>query len=111
MASATLMAASSRSPPAPTRRWDSAKACPPPGAMLNAASALQWMEENGVGDPYGRVIALTASPDKALEFGVDETRILPFSESVGGRYSLWSSIGFPAAPAPGGRAFDEPLGG
>src|SRR5688572_21815402 len=61
--------------------------------MLNAASALGWMEEHGVVDPYGRVVALTASPDKAVEFGVDETRILPFSESVGGRFSLWSSIG------------------
>jgi glucose-6-phosphate isomerase len=79
--------------------------------MLNAASALQWMEENGVGDPYGKVIALTASPDKALEFGVDETRILPFSESVGGRYSLWSSIGFPAALALGWSAFEEMLEG
>jgi glucose-6-phosphate isomerase len=79
--------------------------------MLNASSALQWMEENGVGDPYGRVIALTASPDRALEFGVDETRILPFSESVGGRYSLWSSIGFPAALALGWSAFEELLEG
>jgi len=79
--------------------------------MLNAASALQWMEENGVGDPYGRVIALTASPERALEFGVDETRILPFGESVGGRYSLWSSIGFPAALALGWSGFEELLEG
>ncbi len=79
--------------------------------MLNAASALQWMQENGVGDPYGKVIALTASPDRALEFGVDETRILPFSETVGGRYSLWSSIGFPAALALGWAAFEEMLEG
>ena len=33
------------------------------------------------------------------EWGVDETRILPFADTVGGRYSLWSSIGFPAAIA------------
>jgi glucose-6-phosphate isomerase len=79
--------------------------------MLNAASALQWMEENGVGDPYGQVIALTASPEKAVAFGVDETRILPFSESVGGRYSLWSPIGFPAALALGWAAFEELLEG
>ncbi|MFN3727078.1 MAG: glucose-6-phosphate isomerase [Allosphingosinicella sp.] len=79
--------------------------------MLNAASALQWMEENGVPDPYGRVIAVTASPDKALEFGIDETRILPFSETVGGRFSLWSSIGFPAALALGWTAFEELLEG
>ncbi|MEZ0495518.1 glucose-6-phosphate isomerase [Sphingomonas sp. IW22] len=79
--------------------------------MLNAESALAWMTEAGVEDPYGRVIALTASPEKAVEWGVDETRILPFSESVGGRYSLWSSIGFPAAMALGYEAFEELLEG
>ncbi len=79
--------------------------------MLNAASALSWMTEAGVDDPYGRVVALTAAPDKAMDWGVDETRILPFSESVGGRYSLWSSIGFPAALALGWDAFETMLEG
>lgn len=79
--------------------------------LLNAASALQWMEEAGVVDPIGRVIALTAMPERAIEWGVDETRILPFSETVGGRYSLWSSIGFPAALALGWDAFADMLEG
>ncbi|MBB6123274.1 glucose-6-phosphate isomerase [Sphingobium subterraneum] len=79
--------------------------------MLNATSAINWMTESGVEDPYGRVIALTAAPDKAIEWGVDETRILPFSESVGGRYSLWSSIGFPAALGLGWDAFESLLEG
>jgi glucose-6-phosphate isomerase len=79
--------------------------------MLNAESALAWMVEAGVEDAHGRVIALTASPEKAFDWGVDETRILPFAESVGGRYSLWSSIGFPAALALGWNAFEELLEG
>jgi glucose-6-phosphate isomerase len=79
--------------------------------MLNARSALAWLERGGVADPYGRVVALTASPERAVEFGVDETRILPFGESVGGRYSLWSSIGFPAALALGWEAFEQLLEG
>ena len=79
--------------------------------MLNATSALQWMTEHGVEDPYGRIIALTANPDKAVEWGVDETRILSFAESVGGRYSLWSTIGFPAALGLGWDAFEELLEG
>ncbi|HZG08314.1 MAG TPA: glucose-6-phosphate isomerase [Allosphingosinicella sp.] len=79
--------------------------------MLNARSALAWMEQGGVEDPYGRVIALTAAPERAVEFGVDETRILPFVESVGGRYSLWSSIGFPAALALGWEEFEQMLEG
>jgi len=79
--------------------------------MTNATSAIAWMKENGVEDAYGRVVALTASPEKAVEWGVDETRILPFSESVGGRYSLWSSIGFPVAMALGWPDFAEFLEG
>ncbi|MEM6584514.1 MAG: glucose-6-phosphate isomerase, partial [Pseudomonadota bacterium] len=79
--------------------------------MTNAASALAWLEKEGVSDPSGRVVALTASPEKAVEWGVDETRILPFPESVGGRYSLWSSIGFPVALAIGMEEFREFLAG
>ena len=79
--------------------------------MTNAASALDWLKAGGVADPYGRVVALTAYPDKAVEWGVDETRVLPFPESVGGRYSLWSSIGFPIALALGWADFAEFLDG
>jgi glucose-6-phosphate isomerase len=79
--------------------------------LLNARSALAWMEQGGVQDPYGRVVALTAAPEKAVEFGIDETRVLPFSETVGGRYSLWSSIGFPAALALGWEGFEQLLEG
>jgi glucose-6-phosphate isomerase len=79
--------------------------------MTNAASALKWLADSGVEDPGGRVVALTAAPDKAVEWGVDETRILPFPESVGGRYSLFSSIGFPIALAIGMDEFREMLAG
>lgn len=79
--------------------------------LLNARSALDWLEQGGVADPYGRMIALTAAPERAVEFGVDETRVLPFAESIGGRYSLWSSIGFPAALALGWEAFETLLEG
>jgi len=64
-----------------------------------------------VDDAYGRLIALTAAPDKAVAFGIDGTRVLPFGESVGGRYSLWSSIGFPAALGLGWDAFAALLEG
>ncbi len=79
--------------------------------LINVASALDWLRAGGVGDPHGRVIALTASPDRAVEWGIDETRVLPFPETVGGRYSLWSSIGFPIALALGWDAFAQMLEG
>ena len=79
--------------------------------LMNLESALGWMKEAGVDDPYGRVIAITANPQAAIDFGIDETRILPFDEGVGGRYSMWSSVGFSAALALGWQAFEELLEG
>lgn len=79
--------------------------------LLNAQSAIDWLREAGVEDPHGRIVALTAAPEKAIAWGVDETRILPFNEAVGGRYSLWSSIGFPAAMALGWPGFAAMLEG
>ena len=79
--------------------------------MVNAASAIEWLQAHGVADAHGRVIALTAAPERAVAWGVDETRILPFAESVGGRYSLWSSIGFPIAIAIGWDGFEAMLAG
>jgi len=108
---AALEAALSDFDPAATLVAIASKTFTTTETMLNARSALQWLQEGGVADPYGQVIALTASPEKAIEFGVDETRILPFSEAVGGRYSLWSSIGFPAALALGWDAFESLLEG
>ena len=79
--------------------------------MANLDAAIGWLRESGVGDPYGRVVAVTADPDAAVEAGIDESRILVFSESVGGRYSLWSSVSVSAALALGWDAFEELLEG
>jgi glucose-6-phosphate isomerase len=79
--------------------------------LTNVEAALEWMREAGVADPYGQVIAVTAAPDKAIEYGIDETRVLPFGEGVGGRYSLWSSVGLSIALALGWGAFEELLEG
>lgn len=108
---AALEAAMSRLDPATTLLVIASKTFTTSETMLNAQSALAWLELGGVSDPYGRVIALTASPERAIEFGIDETRILPFSETVGGRYSLWSSIGFPIALALGWEGFEILLEG
>ena len=79
--------------------------------LLNATSAMEWMHEGGVADPYAQLVALTAYPDKAIEWGIDESRILPFNEAVGGRYSLWCSIGFPVALGLGWAVYEELLEG
>jgi glucose-6-phosphate isomerase len=77
--------------------------------MTNAASALDWLAAQGVADPRGRVIAVTAAPDKALAWGAGA--VLPFAQTVGGRYSLWSAVGLPFALRGDWPAFAALLGG
>ncbi|HET7577585.1 MAG TPA: glucose-6-phosphate isomerase [Sphingomicrobium sp.] len=79
--------------------------------LANLEAARGWLRQAGVADPDGRIIALTANPEAAVREGIDESRILQFGEGVGGRYSLWSSVGFTAALALGWDAFEALLEG
>jgi glucose-6-phosphate isomerase len=79
--------------------------------MANLTAALAWLRQAGVDDPYGRVVAVTAAPEAAVEAGIDESRILQFGEGVGGRYSLWSAVSVSVALALGWEAFEELLEG
>lgn len=79
--------------------------------LSNMEAARAWLRDANVEDPDGRIIALTAKPEAALEQGIDDTRILQFGEGVGGRYSLWSSVGLTAALAVGWGGFEALLEG
>ena len=79
--------------------------------LANMEAAREWLQAGGLSDPDGRIIAVTAKPEAAVEAGIDETRILQFAESVGGRYSLWSSVAVTAALALGWDAFEALLEG
>jgi glucose-6-phosphate isomerase len=79
--------------------------------LLNLGAAIQWLEAGGVDDPYGRVVAVTADPEAAVEAGIDDSRVLLFDEGVGGRYSLMSAVGLTAALVLGWDAFEALLEG
>ena len=79
--------------------------------MTNLDAARAWLRGGGIADPDSRLIAVTAKPEAALDQAIDETRILQFGEGVGGRYSLWSSVGLTAALALGWDAFEALLEG
>ena len=64
--------------------------------MLNAGTTMQWLQKSlGLKNPQSstHVIAVTANKQKAASYGIDPSRILKFEEWVGGRFSLWSSVG------------------
>lgn len=79
--------------------------------MTNAQSAIAWMRRAGIADPLTHCVAVTAAPSSARAFGLADENILPFAETVGGRYSLWSAVGLPFALAAGWSAYEDLLDG
>ncbi|MGB2172874.1 MAG: glucose-6-phosphate isomerase [Porticoccaceae bacterium] len=82
--------------------------------MLNAKTAIQWFsDELGLENPKSSThfIGLTANPSAAIAYGIPENQILEFSDWVGGRYSLWSSIGLSIAICIGFENFKQMLDG
>jgi glucose-6-phosphate isomerase len=73
--------------------------------LLNGAVLKAWL---GGGE---RLYAVSANVPKAQAFGVDAARVLPMWDWVGGRYSLWSAVGFAIALAVGVPRFGELLAG
>lgn len=82
--------------------------------MSNARTALQWMkEERGDTELILRhhFVGVSASPEKMTAWGIPEFNQIVFWEWVGGRFSLWSGIGFPIALQLGMKGFREFLAG
>ncbi len=77
--------------------------------MINAHSARRWFQARGGQDIGRHFVALTSSVPTANEFGITTT--FGFWDWVGGRYSLWSSIGLAIAIAIGADRFEEFLAG
>ncbi len=80
---------------------------------MNAESAIAWMRGHGLNasEIEQRLVAVTAKPAAARAAGVPSEHILAFDEAVGGRYSVWSAIGFPLVYAFGIERFRELLSG
>ena len=73
--------------------------------LLNGSIVRDWLG----GDE--RLFAVSANVERAAAFGIPSERILPMWDWVGGRYSLWSAVGFPVALAIGMANFERLLAG
>lgn len=82
--------------------------------LCNAKAAKDWLLKK-VANPSEAIlrhfIAVTAKPERALEFGIAQDNIYPFWDWVGGRFSLWSAIGLSIALAIGMDNFKQFLAG
>lgn len=81
--------------------------------MTNAHTAKDWLLENGgnASDVAKHFVALSTNAEAVAEFGIDTTNMFEFWDWVGGRYSLWSSIGLSIACTIGYDSFEELLTG
>jgi glucose-6-phosphate isomerase len=73
--------------------------------LLNGRIIKHWLQDDS------RLYAVSASIEKANTFGLNSKNILPMWDWVGGRYSLWSCVGFSLALAIGLPRFLEMLEG
>tara|TARA_Y100001960_G_scaffold332181_1_gene431764 strand:- start:39 stop:1628 length:1590 start_codon:yes stop_codon:yes gene_type:complete len=80
--------------------------------MINAASAREWLTSfMGEVAVQRHFAAISANNGAAHAFGIDPLRVFNFAEWVGGRFSLWSSIGLSSMIAIGVKPFEDLLAG
>ena len=81
--------------------------------MTNAESAKQWFLEKseGKGDVAKHFVAVSTNTKAVTAFGIAPENMFVFWDWVGGRYSLWSSIGLSIACTIGFKNFEQLLEG
>ncbi len=80
--------------------------------MLNANTARAWFLTAGQPADLARhFVAVSTNTEAIKAFGIDPANMFPFWDWVGGRYSVWSSIGLAVALAVGFDYFKDFLAG
>ncbi len=81
--------------------------------MMNARSAQRWFLAAARDHAHvaRHFVAVSTNDAAVTAFGIDPANMFVFWDWVGGRYSLWSSIGLPIAVAAGFERFRELLEG
>ena len=65
--------------------------------LENAARVLEWLHAANVPQPHQQLVAITAKPERAKAWGVPTEHTFKLWDWVGGRFSLWSSVGLTTA--------------
>jgi len=80
--------------------------------LTNAESARLWIVQTlGEEAVSKHFAAISTAYDKCTDFGIPAERIFSFGEWVGGRYSIWSSIGLSTMLSIGVEHFKQFLAG
>ena len=81
--------------------------------LTNARSARTWLLASGAQDSdiAKHFVAISTNTEAVKAFGIDPHNMFVFWDWVGGRYSLWSSIGLSIMISVGPENFDRMLNG
>lgn len=81
--------------------------------MTNARTIRAWFVAHGIPESaLGKhFVAVSTNAEEAMRFGIHRENVFEFGEWVGGRYSLWSSIGLIIMLYLGPQHFDALLAG
>ena len=81
--------------------------------MTNAHTAREWLLKSAKDDKHvaRHFVALSTNEEGVAEFGIAPENMFVFWDWVGGRYSLWSSIGLSIALTVGYENFEKLLRG
>ena len=80
--------------------------------LTNSETIKKWFLESGTPNDIGKhFVAVSTNIKKVTDFGIDPENIFPMWDWVGGRFSLWSSVGLTISLAVGYNNFDKLLKG
>ena len=79
--------------------------------MTNAVAARDWLRNALGAKADAQLVAVSAAPDVAEAFGVPANQVFGFRDWVGGRYSVWSSVGLSCVIGLGADVFEGMLSG
>ncbi|HZZ31061.1 MAG TPA: glucose-6-phosphate isomerase [Phenylobacterium sp.] len=79
--------------------------------MTNAQAARAWLRATLGAAGDAQLVAVSAAPEIAQAFGVPGNQVFGFRDWVGGRYSVWSSVGLSCVIGLGPQVFEALLSG
>jgi len=80
--------------------------------VLNADKVVQWLSATvEQKDLAKHLVGVTAEVERAVAYGIDRSTIFPMWDYIGGRFSLWSSVGLSIALSIGYANFEQLLKG
>ena len=75
--------------------------------ITNARTVIMWLKNRLATGFEKNLVAISSNPHETKKYGITPDRVFDFSDSVGGRYSMWGPIGLSIMIAIGMKNFRD----